>query len=256
MLHIEAIKTEIFHQDSNQSLDKSSQWTKGLNRLADFIVNAISNHVKDGDVLAVTSKVFSVAENQMIPKDSIEKRALIEKEADLFLGEGPYGVCLTIKHGIFIPSAGIDESNSEKSAYLLFPEDPFKSADFVRKQCQKKLGLKHFGLIMTDSHTTALRWGVTGIALAFSGFMPVRNLVGQKDLFGRELHFTRVNAVDALSAAAVYEMGEANECTPLALIRGAAIEFSEADHRMDVRIPPEEDLYRDFFKFNESQTKK
>ena len=232
-LQVSAVKTPIYRLEVD---------------LAAFVVESIRGKAQAGDVIAVTSKLFSVAEGKSIPKDSIVKRKLIEREADRFLGEGPYGVCLTVKHGIFIPSAGIDESNSEKGDYLLFPDRPFDSAEKLRRSLERELGISPLGVIMTDSHTTPLRWGVTGIALAFSGFHPVENLVGKEDLFGRPLHFTRVNRVDALAAAAVLQMGESSECTPVAIIRGAKVAFSDEVDPLEVCIPIQEDLYRDFFK--------
>ena len=216
--------------------------------LANFVATALSEHLRPGDIVAITSKIFSVAEHRTVSPDSIGKRELIEREADRFLGEGPYGVCLTIKHGIFIPSAGIDESNSAEGDYLLFPEDPFASSEALRRELVARLGVSPIGILMTDSHTTPLRWGVTGIGLGFAGFHPVHSLVGRNDLFGRPLQFTRVNRLDALAAAAVLEMGESDECTPLAIIRGATVEFSETINPADIRIPLEEDLYRDFFR--------
>jgi dihydrofolate synthase / folylpolyglutamate synthase len=235
MLQITAVKTPVFRESE---------------KLAAFLCRELKGKLQAGDIVAVTSKLFSVDEKCIVPKASIGKRALIEREADRFLGEGPYGVCLTVKHGIFIPSAGIDESNSEHSDYLLFPEKPFESAERVRAVLEQELGINPLGLIMTDSHTTPLRWGVTGIALAFAGFHPVQNLVGRNDLFGRPLQFTRVNRVDALAAAAVLQMGESDESTPVAIIRGATVEFSKTIEPRDVQIPPDEDLYRDFFRIN------
>jgi F420-0:gamma-glutamyl ligase len=73
-------------------------------------------------------------------------------------------------------------------------------------------------VIITDSKTTPLRWGVTGVAIAHSGFLAVRDLIGHLDLFGRPLHMTKVDVADALAAAAVLVMGEADEGTPLATI--------------------------------------
>ena len=77
-------------------------------------------------------------------------------------------------------------------------------------------GWKNFGVLITDSHTTPLRRGVTGIALSYWGFSGVQNKVGTPDLFGRTLKMTHVNLADAFAAAAVLVMGESNESTPVA----------------------------------------
>ncbi len=198
----------------------------------------------EGAVLAVTSKIVSLALGRIVAKGSIGKEELVRQESDIFLGAVGYGVFLTIKHGLFIPSAGIDESNAEGDFYILYPEDPFLEAKKIRDAIASQFGLKHFGVILTDSKTTPLRAGVTGTALSYSGFNGIFSRVGTPDLFGRKLKMTRINVADALATAAVFCMGEGNESRPLALIR-AEVEFrdhGEVDPR-ECQIPLSEDLY-------------
>jgi len=59
---------------------------------------------------------------------------------------------------------------------------------------------------------------VTGTAIAHSGFLAVNDYRGRPDIFGRLLQMTTVDVADALAAAAVLVMGEADEQTPLAVI--------------------------------------
>jgi F420-0:gamma-glutamyl ligase len=152
-------------------------------------------------------------------------------------------VSLTIKHGILIPSAGIDESNSEEGAYILFPEDPYASAEILGSALRTRFGIRRLGIIITDSHTQPLRKGVTGIGLSHWGFRATKNYVGRKDLFGREIKMTHVNALDALAVAAVYAMGETDEQRPIAVLEGTEVEFTDATSVDEIRIPVEEDLY-------------
>ena len=92
--------------------------------LADFIVEQVpSQCVRERMVLAVTSKIVSLSENRLVPQNEIGKAELVKRDADVFLGEIGYGCFLTIKEGLMIPSAGIDESNSENGHYILFPEN-------------------------------------------------------------------------------------------------------------------------------------
>ncbi len=236
MLNVQGVRTEVFKKGDS---------------LETFLEQSIGERELDQTIVVVTSKIVSVSENGFVPKHTVSSKAeLIAKEADRVLGEGPYGVWLTVKHGIFIPSAGIDESNVEEESYLVFPKDPFASAAQIGKFLRKKYQSDRIGVIISDSHTTPLRWGVTGIGLSFWGFNPVKNLVGAKDIFGRPLQFTRVNIVDALSASAVLVMGESDDRKPIALIQGAEIEWTSDADRSAISIPPEEDLYRDFFKFS------
>lgn len=194
-------------------------------------------------ILAITSKIFSLSEKCLVSKNEITKKALVERESDVYLGEIGYGCHLTVKHGLLIPSAGIDESNSETGQYILFPKDPFESCRKLHEKLCSRLGLKNLGIIMTDSHTTPLRQGVTGIALAYWGIRGTRSFVGKPDLFGRSMQMTQVNIVDALASATVLAMGETNERRPLAFIKGAEVEFTRDMNPSEVRISIEEDLY-------------
>jgi F420-0:gamma-glutamyl ligase len=193
-------------------------------------------------IIAVTSKIVSLAENRTVKKDEISKEKLVRSEADVFLGEVAYGCYLTIKHGLFIPSAGIDESNSETDEYIVYPKDPFASAIQLRAALMKAFDATQVGVLLTDSHTAPLRAGVTGVALGYAGFRGIHSMVGKKDLFGRVLRMTQVNVADALSAAAVVCMGEGAECTPMAYVK-AGVEFTDDVHPEECQIEWEKDLY-------------
>jgi putative folate metabolism gamma-glutamate ligase len=198
----------------------------------------------------LTSKILSVIQGRLIPKDHISKEELIRQEADFILKTTvttPHGICLTIKNGLLIPSAGIDESNGD-SVYILYPEDMQKDAVQVWDYCRQKYGLKDFGVLITDSRTTPMRRGVTGVALAWCGFEPLYSYIGKPDLFGHPLRVTQVNVLDALAAASVFVMGEGNEQTPCAIIQDAPkITFSDhpptEEEVAACVIPMEEDLY-------------
>ena len=221
--------------------------------LVDFVVDIFQTRGSDGtlheyDIICITSKIVSLSENRVVPKHVIEKKDLVKKEADIYLADGPYDVSLTIKHGLMIPSAGIDESNADGDFYILYPSDPFASARKICDSLKKRLDIKNLGVILTDSHTQPLRRGVSGIALSYWGFEGVKNYAGKPDLFGRNLKYTSVHAADALAAAAVFEMGEANEAKCVALIRGADVKFCDTLNPREGLIEPENDLYFSLYK--------
>ena len=113
---------------------------------------------------------------------------------------------------------------------------------------RQKFNLQKLGILITDSHTTLMRRGVTGIALGWCGFDPLYSYIGKPDLYGRPLKVTQMNILDALATTAVYAMGEGTEQTPLAVIRNAPkITFLDrgptAEEIRNVAIPIEEDLY-------------
>lgn len=174
-------------------------------------------------VLCITSKIISLCQGRVIPKENVaHKYDLIQQEADGYLpkDQSTHKAHLTIKNHILIPSAGIDESNGDR-VYILYPSDIQKTVTFIWEHIRQKQGLREFGVVITDSHTTPLRKGVTGIALGWCGFEPLYSYVGKPDIFGHPLRVTQINILDALATAAVFEMGEGSEQTPLALIEGA-----------------------------------
>jgi len=155
---------------------------------------------------------------------------------------------LTMKHNMLIPSAGIDESNSG-DYYILWPRRPYKSALEILRFLKKKFNVKKLGVIITDSHTTPLRRGVQGIALAYAGMKPINDYRGAKDLFNRTMEVSTLNVVDSLASAAVTVMGEGKEQTPIALITEVHfVQFILGQYKAKSKdtkfeIPTNEDLY-------------
>jgi F420-0:gamma-glutamyl ligase len=98
-----------------------------------------------------------------------------------------------------------------------------------------------------------MRWGVTGMSLAHSGFGALKNYIGEKDLFGREFKFEKLNIADSLAASAVLVMGEGSEQTPLAIIEDLPqVEFLERnptnEELKELKINIEDDLYAPLLK--------
>jgi putative folate metabolism gamma-glutamate ligase len=178
--------------------------------------------LKEKDIIIVTSKVVSIWQGRCVPMAEYpNKDELVVNEADWYLPRKfvPGAWCAhTMKNNVFIPSAGIDESNAA-GYYILWPRDVKHIARELWLWLKKKYRIKDLGVIITDSHTIPLRRGVLGISLAHYGFVPLKDYRGKPDIFGRELKMTQTNIADGLAAAAVVLMGEGSECTPLAIIR-------------------------------------
>lgn len=216
--------------------------------LQDFLEESITN-IPDKSVIAITSKVVALCEGSAVPQQDIEKDKLIEMESECFLPrqKNRYSVYLTIKNNMLVPSAGIDESNA-RGYYIKWPQDPQASANSAWTFLKDKFGLKELGIIITDSVSSPLRWGVTGRSVSYCGFKGLFPRVGEPDLFGRKLKMTRVNVADALAATAVLCMGESNEQTPIALMEDVPFtEFTQqypTDKEINsMRIKFEDDLY-------------
>jgi dihydrofolate synthase / folylpolyglutamate synthase len=212
------------------------------------IVDRYVKHVPERAVLAITSKIVAICEGRVLPMAGVDKRELIAEEAERYLPPDPrYGVYLTLKQDMLIATAGIDESNAD-GHYVLWPSDSQATANAVRIHLAERFGLSEVGVVITDSRTTPLRLGVTGIALAHSGFQALNDYVGQKDLFGRALRMTKVNVMDALATSAVLVMGEGNERTPLALAEDLPfVTFQARDPSVEelqqLKVALDDDLY-------------
>ena len=215
------------------------------------ILDAYLPKLEERNIVAVTSKIISICEGSLLEK-KMTKHELVKQEADCYLDEeNPHGVLLTIKNGILIPNAGIDESNAA-GTYILYPKNIFLSAAQIWSHLRTRHHLNHLGVIITDSHTTPLRWGVTGIGIGWCGFHPLNNYIGTPECHGCHLKFTKVNVLDALAAAAVFTMGEGNEQTPLALLTELAkVDFADTpptpEEIASLKIPIEQDIYGPLF---------
>lgn len=200
----------------------------------------------EGSILAVTSKIVSLAENRVRTVDSkSEKERLIKKESDIaILTKHAW---LTITQGMVVPSAGIDESNADGKLILL-PEDSFKTAKKLWVSLRKIYKIKNLGVLITDSRTFPLRAGTTGIAMGYAGFKGIRDYRKTPDIFGRSFIFSRANMADGLAATAVLVMGEGREQIPLTVIEGVqGLTFTERIIRNEIHIPIEDDMYLPLF---------
>ncbi len=230
---------------------KTPRIVSGNKSILDIIDEALPA-IEEDSLIAVTSKIVSICEGNIVPKDSIGKEELIVRESNLFLPAtlSKYGHHFTITHNMLIPTAGIDESNGE-GYYILWPRDAQKTANEIRQHLTAKHGIQNVGVVITDSTCQPLRRGVYGIFLAHSGFTPLRNYIGEPDLFGRLMAVTQSNIAGGLAAAAVLAMGEGAEQTPLCLITDVSgVSFQSRDPSAEeldeITISLEDDLFAPF----------
>lgn len=210
--------------------------------------------IEENSIVVITSKIIALCEGAFLPAENASKDDLVKQEADLYLPkeENNYGVYITVKGNILAATAGIDESNTG-GLVVFWPKNPQESANKIREYLRKKHKLKNIGILITDSKTTPLRWGVTGIGLSHSGFRAINDYVGTPDLFGREFKMTKVNVMDGLSSAAAVVMGETIEQTPLGIITDIPfVQFQDhnpTDEEIkNLAIPMGDDVYSPFLK--------
>lgn len=186
----------------------------------------------ENSIVCVTSKVVSIGEGRCISISQIDKDELIKKEADKYLPREfvpQERVMYTLKNNMLVASAGIDESNGD-NFYILWPEDPNKSAKNIWEFLKNKFKLNNLGIVITDSRLIPLRQGVVGYSIGYFGFKPIKDYRGKEDLFGRKLVMETSNLPDSLATAAVLEMGEGSESQPFAIISDLSnIEFIDSE---------------------------
>lgn len=226
-MFVRPIKTRIFRENES---------------LVEFITQHVPR-LKNGSILAVTSKVVGLAEGRTA--NIRDLKSIIRRESDWTL-RARYGD-LTLRDGLLMWNAGADESNADGKLALL-PKDSFKSAAHIRRALIRKFDISNLGVVVTDSRIMPLRAGVVGVALGYAGFKGLRDYRGKPDIFGRKLKYTQTDIADALATSAVLAMGEGNERQPLAIIDDAPVEFCERVDRKDLVIPFKDDMYRPLFR--------
>lgn len=237
--------------------------------LADIVDLALERaelRLEDGDVLTVTSKLFSRAEGRFVDLAKVEPGAAAKRLADevgkdprlveLVLSESSavsrkkLGV-LIVRHrlGFVSANAAIDSSNAAPPDaspgsgpwVLLLPVDPDASAARLRKELSARHGAR-VAVVATDSHGRPFRRGSVGVAVGSSGLPVVSDERGRADLDGRVLEFSLAAVADQIAAAADLVCGQAGEGRPLVLLRGLRFGQSLSEARDLVRDPTE-DLY-------------
>jgi coenzyme F420-0:L-glutamate ligase/coenzyme F420-1:gamma-L-glutamate ligase len=211
----------------------------------------------DGDVVVVAQKAVSKVEGRVVALAGVEAseqaRELAGEEADprriqVILDEAvelirvrPPLLIARTRHGFVAGSAGVDASNApEPETVVLLPVDPDASAARLREELRERTGAD-VGVIVTDSFGRPWRAATTDVAIGAAGIEVVRDLMGQRDPAGYELHATRIAVADEIAGAAQLVFGKLDR-VPVAVVRGLDV---RGDGRAaDIVIPPETDLFR------------
>ncbi|MBI2638216.1 coenzyme F420-0:L-glutamate ligase [Candidatus Peregrinibacteria bacterium] len=243
---------------------KTDVLRKGFNLIEEILKALRKNKEKisERDVLIISSKIVALSQGRVIELKTIRpsRRALklqkipyatgsedprfielILREADKVF---PGKMLTTLKNGMLIPAAGIDRSNIPDGFAILWPKNPWKTAQNLWKKMRSAFHIKKLGLVICDSHCQPLRWGTTGLALAWAGLNGVEDARGQKDIFGKKLQLTRKAVADNLASSALLVMGEAGEKTPFAIIRNAPVKFTYRPQRSnEIFVNPDECIF-------------
>ena len=236
----------------------------------DDLVSILTENAEfeDGDILALSSKAIATVEGAAIALGDIDiseeakslsehcgktpalRQAMLNETQRLHgkvVGKCKHAVLTELKPEglkegtIMAASAGLDQSNIPEGYTIGWPRDPVASVHQLRKELKDKTD-KDVALLITDSCCRPRRIGVTAIALVVSGFNPLEDMRGKKDLFGREMTMTQEARADQLATAANIIMGNTDASIPAVIIRDHDIPFSDFEGWVP-GLNPEEDLF-------------
>jgi coenzyme F420-0:L-glutamate ligase/coenzyme F420-1:gamma-L-glutamate ligase len=202
--------------------------------------------IEDGDVVVVTSKVFSKVEGRLVPapadpaeRDALRRRLVDEETERVIARKGPTMIVVG-KLGIVQAAAGIDGSNVRRDELALLPADPDASASRLRAELRARLGVE-VAVVVTDTLGRSWRMGQTDVAIGSAGIGVLHGYEGQTDEQGNELVVTQVALADELAAAADLVKGKLSG-VPVAVVRGLA-PVDDGSTARDLVRPVQDDMF-------------
>ena len=178
--------------------------------------------LKDKDVLVITQKIISKAENRLVHKDLIKPTTkainlskkinknplltqLILNESKRIIQKKPGVIITETHHGFICANSGIDQSNVPVDCYCLLPINPDNSA------------------------------------IGVSGINPLLNYKGRKDSYNKNINVTSIAIADELASSAELVLGKTNN-SPIALIRGYDFKSSTKNSKLLI-MPKNKSLF-------------
>ena len=223
------------------------------------IIADVTRDLQPGDILIVTHKIVSKAENRLVDLRTVEPSALAKsfaaeydkdpRQTEVVLRESrrivrmDRGVIISeTHHGFICANAGVDASNVPgNETVCLLPLDPDASAAKLRKALSEKAGVE-IAVIISDSFGRPWRQGITDIAIGAAGLNPLADYRGQTDPHGNPLEASVLAIADELAAAAELVMGK-TDAVPVATVRNYAYEAGTGSAQ-DLLMEPGRDLFR------------
>lgn len=233
---------------------------KGVD-LASVIMSCLKDSemaLQQRDIVVIAHSIVSKAEGRIVHRASVEVSERAKEIAEvnnfdpvhveLALRESQAvirdrGVLITEnRNGIICNFSGVDKSNAPPDSFILLPENPDESATTILSGLAEKTGLE-LGVIITDTQGRPWREGSINIALGCAGINAFKHNKGRLDLYGRPLQRSTVCQIDEIASAAEPLMGQADEGTPIVVVRGYAYSMGQ-ERAHDVPRNKEEDLFR------------
>jgi coenzyme F420-0:L-glutamate ligase/coenzyme F420-1:gamma-L-glutamate ligase len=189
--------------------------------LPTLIAEALDGALRDGDILAVTSKIVSKAEGRLVAADDREDAITSQTVRVVASRATPDGRVTRIVEnplGLVMAAAGVDGSNVPDGYVLLLPEDPDASARAIAATVRERSGLR-IGVVISDTFGRPWRDGQTDLAIGAAGIHVLDDLRGGIDDNGRALQVTAAAIADEIASAADLVKGKTSRM-PLAIVRG------------------------------------
>lgn len=224
------------------------------------------HRLADEDVVVVAQKIVSKAEGRQVRladvavsneaqriaaetgRDPAHVQLILDESCELLRVTVP-AIIARHRTGHVLANAGIDASNVAEpgeETVLLWPTDPDASARAIRAELRAIAGAAP-AVVIADSMGRAWRIGTVGAAIGCAGLTVVDDRRGTgKDLFGRTLQATVIAIADSMAAMAALAMGEGDEGTPVALVRGAGrwVTVGDGPGAAAALRPIAEDMFR------------
>ena len=214
--------------------------------IGEIIASAAAElHLSDDDVIVVTQKIVSKAEDRLVDLATVEPSALavnwaerwgkdprqvevVLRESAEIIRMGPGGLIISrTRHGLVCANAGVDVSNvGGGDVAALLPLDPDASARRIREGIRRRTGASP-AVIVSDSFGRPWRNGIVNVAIGSAGIEAILDLRGEPDAAGRPMQATIIAVADELASAADLAGGKV-EGRPVVVVRGYAWRSSEA----------------------------
>lgn len=224
-------------------------------RLGELIAGAMTDgglHLRDGDVVVVSSKIVSKAMGLRVPPDQRAVATLHEATRVVAERRGTTGITRIVHThaGPVMAAAGIDASNTGDDGALLLPRDPDAAARALHAELRAAFARGQrttasptdntttgntitntsptggsdppevrFGVVLTDTAGRPWRAGQVDFALGAAGVTVLVDHREQDDDDGRPLRLTARAVADELAAAADLVKGKTRR-VPVVLARG------------------------------------
>jgi len=238
---------------------KIAEWDENIELLFRDSFNNAGLTLETGDIVVVTSKIYSMSHRNSVRIDDViasdaanklgDEANLDPRIAELIITESNNHIFGSVKKAVLAKNnyglsanAGIDLSNSPKGYALLLPKNPEEDAQRLRDYIINNFQVK-VAVIIIDSRTVPLRRGTFAIALATAGMIAVQDEREKLDLYKRQMLITTRAVADNVATAANLVMGETDEQTPFAVVKGVDFMATEQTQSQDLLMPEDQCLY-------------